>query len=170
MAEPFDQDILTVNDLKVEFRVPSGVVRAVDGVSFAVGPAETVAIVGESGSGKSTIAQAVMGILPKVARITGGQILFNDPAGRSGVTDIAALPARGRAMQSIRGGRISMIFQEPMTSLSPLHTIGDQISEANMLHCDSTKNDAVRAVVEMLRLVGFPDPEKAVRTLSLIHI
>ena len=174
MAELFDQDILTVNDLKVEFRVPSGVVRAVDGVSFAVGPAETVAIVGESGSGKSTIAQAVMGILPKVARITGGQILFNDPArpsGRgdtpepcSGVTDIAALPAGGRAMQSIRGGRISMIFQEPMTSLSPLHTIGDQISEANMLHCDSTKNDAIRAVVEMLRLVGFPNPEKAVRT------
>ncbi len=166
-------NLLRVENLKVEFRTQSGVVSAVDGVSFAVEPGATVAIVGESGSGKSTVAQAIMGILPKVASITGGQILFNDPDHREGRSqsmqfpdgvDIAKLKPSGREMQCIRGGRISMIFQEPMTSLSPLHTIGNQISEANMLHCGTSKKEALEATTEMLRLVGFPDPEKAVHT------
>ncbi len=167
--------LLQVNDLSVEFKVQAGTVPAVQGASFAVRPASTVAIVGESGSGKSTIAQAVMGILPNSATITSGEILFADPQRfethvlperRTHLIDIASLDRNGRAMQAIRGGRISMIFQEPMTSLSPLHTIGDQIGEAMMLHCDATKLMAREAVQEMLRIVGFPNPAKALDTYS----
>ena len=166
-------DLLQVRNLSVEFRVPSGTVRAVDDVSFRVKAGSTVAVVGESGSGKSTIAQAILGILPKAATVTGGEILFSDPIRgevhetperRADVTNIASLERNGKAMQAIRGGRISMIFQEPMTSLSPLHTIGDQISEAMMLHSDVGKLKAYEAVEEMLRVVGFPDPRKALQT------
>jgi len=166
-------NLLEVKDLSVEFRVQSGAVKAVDGVSFGIKPATTVAVVGESGSGKSTIAQTIMGILPKVATITGGQILFADQdEGASiqaaptppGVIDIAALERDSKRMQSIRGGRISMIFQEPMTSLSPLHTVGDQISEAMRLHSDVSKPMAREAVADMLRVVGFPNPINALDT------
>ena len=159
-------DLLEVRDLKVEFTLESGPVKAVDGVSFRVREGKTVAIVGESGSGKSTIAQAIMGILPPVGQITGGQILFADPEARNGASavDIAALDRNGKQMQKIRGGRIAMIFQEPMTSLSPLHTIGDQISEAMCLHCDATKRQALEAVAHMLATVGFENPTKALRT------
>ena len=166
-------ELLQVNNLSVEFQVPSGTVQAVAGVSFRVQPGSTVAIVGESGSGKSTIAQAIMGILPKAAMITGGEIMFADPQRselhvsperRFGATNIAELDRNGKAMQAIRGGRISMIFQEPMTSLSPLHTIGNQISEAMLLHSDVNKPTAYEAVEEMLRVVGFPDPKKALDT------
>jgi peptide/nickel transport system ATP-binding protein len=164
-------DLLNVEDLTVEFRVQAGKIVAVEGVSFRVKPASTVAIVGESGSGKSTIAQAIMGILPNVAEITGGSIKFTDPnpdahAGHARqmdpVVDIAAMKPDGWQMQRLRGGRMSMIFQEPMTSLSPLHTIGDQISEAMLLHSDVTKRAAMEAVEEMLATVGFPDPKKGV--------
>jgi peptide/nickel transport system ATP-binding protein len=166
-------DLLQIKNLSVEFNVPSGTVRAVDGVSFRVKSGSTVAVVGESGSGKSTIAQAILGILPKAATITSGEILFADPQRaemhenperRGIVTNIAGLDRNGKAMQAIRGGRISMIFQEPMTSLSPLHTIGDQISEAMLLHSDATKPKAYEAVEEMLRVVDFPDPKKALQT------
>ena len=156
-------DLLSIENLSVEFRVQGGSVRAVDGVSFRVRPASTVAIVGESGSGKSTIAQAIMGILPETGRITGGSILFHDPEGSDEV-DIAALAPAGRALQQIRGGRISIIFQEPMTSLSPLHTVGDQVSEAMRLHRDVSRREARVAVCEMLRVVGFPDPQRGFHT------
>jgi len=164
-------DLLNVEDLAVEFRVQAGKIVAVEGVSFRVKTASTVAIVGESGSGKSTIAQAIMGILPNVAEITRGSIKFTDPNPRAPpsarrqmdpVVDIASLPSDGWQMQRLRGGRMSMIFQEPMTSLSPLHTIGDQISEAMLLHSDVTKKTAMEAVEEMLGTVGFPDPKKGV--------
>ena len=160
-------NLLEVKDLAVEFRVQEGVVKAVDGVSFRIKPATTTAIVGESGSGKSTVAQAIMGILPKVATITGGQILFLDNKDGSavmpvdhlkGVLDIAKIDPNSKIMQSIRGRCISMIFQEPMTSLSPLHTVGDQITEAMVLHSDLGKSTARDAVVEMLKVVGFPNP------------
>jgi len=157
-------DLLRVENLGVEFRVQAGTVTAVDGVSFRVRPASTVAIVGESGSGKSTIAQAIMGILPNVAAITKGRILFNDPNSEAAdaTVDIAAMKPDGREIQALRGGRMSMIFQEPMTSLSPLHTIGDQISEAMLLHSNVTKIIAMEAVIEILDTVGFPDPHKGV--------
>ena len=158
-------NVLEVSDLRVDFRLHGqGALRAVDGVSFRVPHGATVALVGESGSGKSVISQSVMGILPTVARISGGEIRFRaDPRDTRGV-DIAALDPDGGAMREIRGGRISMIFQEPMTSLSPLHTVGDQIGEAVRLHRDSTHAEARALAGEMLGMVGFPHPAKALDT------
>ena len=155
-------NVLEVSDLRVEFRLHGqGVLRAVDGVSFRVPHGKTVALVGESGSGKSVISQSVMGILPAPARIGGGAIRFRaDPQDAQGV-DIAALDPDSAAMREIRGGRISMIFQEPMTSLSPLHTIGDQIGEAVRLHRDVTRAEARGLAAEMLDMVGYPHPAKA---------
>jgi peptide/nickel transport system ATP-binding protein len=156
-------DLLQVRDLKIDFRVHEGIISAVDGASFRVRPGGTVAIVGESGSGKSVCSQAIMGILPRAGQISGGQILFNDPL--TGITtDIAALDRNSNEMRAIRGGRISIIFQEPMTSLSALHTVGDQIGEALMLHREVSKPEAMELVADMLRMVGFPTPKRALRT------
>ncbi|USG61173.1 ABC transporter ATP-binding protein [Sneathiella marina] len=157
-------NVLLVRDLKVEFRVAEGVIKAVEGVSFRVPEGKTVALVGESGSGKSVISQAIMSILPKPAHITGGEILFFDPEKPGVFYDIAKLKPDSKEMRNIRGGRISIIFQEPMTSLSPLHTIGDQISEALHLHHEKTKEEGQQITIDMLRLVGFPDPEGALHT------
>lgn len=156
-------DLLNVNDLKVEFHVTEGVVHAVNGVSFRVPAGKTVALVGESGSGKSVVSQTVMGILPKSAKVTAGEVIFRDPRDGS-VTNLLTLDQDGDRMRAIRGGRISIIFQEPMTSLSPLHTVGDQISEALFLHREVTKAEGMELTAEMLRLVGFPDPQRALRT------
>ena len=123
-----------------------------------------MALVGESGSGKSVVAQSIMGILPRIARIESGEIVFRDP-NQSSEVDISRLDPAGRAMQDIRGGRISIIFQEPMTALSPLHTIGNQIGEALALHREGLgKRERREAVIDMLRRVGFPDPVKAEHT------
>ena len=157
-------DVLQVRDLKVEFNLPEGPLKAVDGVSFRIREHKTVALVGESGSGKSVIAQAIMGLLPKVARITGGEILFSDSEQTRGTIDIAKLDVASRAMRNLRGGRISIIFQEPMTSLSPLHTVGDQISEALHLHSRKSREEGREITAETLRLVGFPEPVRALRT------
>ena len=157
-------DLLSVRDLKVSFTVPGGAIEAVRGVSFRVRPGSTVAIVGESGSGKSVVSQCIMGILPRAGRMTDGQILFDDPQSPSGPMDLAALPPSGAAYRNIRGGRVSIIFQEPMTSLSPLHTVGNQINEAIRLHRTVSEKQATEIATEMLGLVGFPDPAKAVRT------
>jgi len=157
-------DLLRVQDLKVSFNVDGGQIEAVRGVSFRVPQGGTVALVGESGSGKSVISQAIMGILPRAARIQGGKILFHDPLHPGTATDIAALSADGPEMRAIRGRRISIIFQEPMTSLSPIHTVGDQIGETLHLHRKATAAEGRELVIEMLRLVGFPDPVKALRT------
>ena len=127
-------DLLRVEDLAVSFNVEGGQIDAVRGVSFRVPQGGTVALVGESGSGKSVISQTIMGILPRAARIIVGKVLFADPLRPGTVTDIVALATDGPEMRAIRGGRISIIFQEPMTSLSPIHTIGDQICEALHLH------------------------------------
>jgi peptide/nickel transport system ATP-binding protein len=139
-------------------------ITAVDGISFSIREGSTVALVGESGSGKSTVAQSIMGILPKVGHIAGGEILFRDPLTPGDVIDIAKLDPERRPMRKIRGGRISIIFQEPMTSLSPLHTVGNQVSEALHLHRDTDRRTGRDLTVEMLRLVGFPDPENAFRS------
>ncbi|MGE0212832.1 MAG: ABC transporter ATP-binding protein [Parvibaculaceae bacterium] len=161
MNVPVD-DLLRVEDLRIRFLLPSGPIEVVKGVSFRVRPGSVVALVGESGSGKSVISQAIMGILPKAGAISGGRIVFNDPA-RAGVsTDIAALDPDSTDMMKLRGGRIAIIFQEPMTSLSPLHTIGDQIEEALRLHQrDCKPQDRRTRTEEMLALVGFPKPQRA---------
>ena len=160
--------LLSIRDLEVEFRLrEQGTVRAVKGVSFDVPAGGTVALVGESGSGKSVIAQAVLGILPKSAHVTGGHILFADPERGLGEPplDLARLNPDASSYRALRGGRISIIFQEPMTSLSPLHTVGDQIVEALRLHRrDCSRSEAREVVREMLDLVRFPDPLAALDT------
>jgi len=154
-------NVLRVRDLAVEFTTPEGVVKAVDGISFVVPQGKTVALVGESGSGKTVVSQTIMRILPRTAQIVRGEVLFFDPERPGTFVDIARLPVNGRDMRMLRTGRISIIFQEPMTSLSPLHTIGDQISEALLLHRDVSRPEAMEKTAEMLRLVGFPDWKNA---------
>ncbi len=158
------QDLLQVKDLKIAFQLPEGRLEAVRGVSFRVAPGATVALVGESGSGKSVVSQAITGILPKSARIDAGEIRFADPERKGEAVDIAALRPNSPAMRAIRGRRISIIFQEPMTSLSPVHTIGDQVGEALHLHRKLSAPEGREITRDMLRLVGFPDPQKALRT------
>ena len=131
-------------------------------VSFRVDAGDTVALVGESGSGKSVTSQAIMGILPPNAVIRAGEILFAHPDSDE-VVDIARLDPDSAGMRQIRGGSISIIFQEPMTSLSPVHTIGDQISEALFLHRDASREEGLRLTETMLQHVGFPDPRRALR-------
>ena len=159
-------DLLRVEDLHVRFATPGGFLDAIKGVSFRIPPAATVALVGESGSGKSVVSQSILRILPRNGEITRGAIRFADPRGDGGVVDLAQLPADGAAMRAIRGGRISIIFQEPMSSLSPLHTIGDQVSEALKLHRAVGTAEAKELTIQMLRLVGFPDPERAWRSYA----
>ncbi|MBI1775042.1 MAG: ABC transporter ATP-binding protein [Proteobacteria bacterium] len=156
--------LLRVQDLQVVFDLPEGQIVAVDGVSFRVRYGATTALVGESGSGKSVVSQAIMRILPRVARLTRGQILFSDPLKPGTIIDVARLPGDGREMRAIRGGRISIIFQEPMTSLSPLHTVGDQVGEALKLHRHTSAKESRALTRDTLRLVGFPDPERALDT------
>ncbi|WP_341894813.1 ABC transporter ATP-binding protein [Ferrovibrio terrae] len=167
MSNPeLNRNVLEVKNLQVQFDLPEGVVRAVNGISFNIPQGGTVALVGESGSGKSVVSQAIMGILPRMARIAGGEILFHDPQLPGQTTNIAELPRGGSAMRQLQGGRISIIFQEPMTSLSPLHTIGDQITEALRLHRKAGESEARELTTDMLRLVGFPDPQRALRTYA----
>ena len=165
-APELNRNVLEVKDLQVHFDLPEGLIRAVNGISFNIPQGGTVALVGESGSGKSVVSQAIMGILPRPARIASGEILFHDPQQPGQTTNIAALPRGGSAMRQLQGGRISIIFQEPMTSLSPLHTIGDQITEALRLHRNADEDEARALTLEMLRLVGFPDPQRALRTYA----
>src|SRR3712207_2831474 len=147
--------VLEVEDLQTYFYTRRGLVRAVDGVSLAVAAGETLAIVGESGCGKSITALSVMGLVPSPpGRILGGAVRLR---GR----DLLRLDAE--AMRRVRGDEISMIFQEPMTSLNPVLTIGDQIAEAVLLHQDLSRAAARDRAVEMLRLVKIPEAERRAR-------
>ncbi len=156
MAEP----LLLIADLRTYIYLDEGVVHAVDGVSFSIERGQTVALVGESGSGKSMVAQSIMRILPDNARIEGGHILFS-PDGEPPM-DLASLPPDGKIMRAIRGAAISLVFQEPMTSLSPVHTIGNQIAETVRLHRGANRAEARAAAVDALKAVGFPDPDRKV--------
>ncbi len=147
--------LLEVKGLHTEFRTGAGLVRAVDGVSYTVHPGETVAIVGESGSGKSVGAMSILRLIPDPpGRITQGEILF---AGR----DLLSLSAE--EMREVRGSEIGMIFQEPMTSLNPVLTIGRQITETLQQHRGADRATADRRAVELLTLVGIADPERRLR-------
>ncbi len=154
-------DLLRVEQLKVGFTLHGHMNEVVRGVSFRVPAGKTVALVGESGSGKSVNAQAIMGILPRNGSIISGRILFQDASCTDGPIDIAGLERDGAPMRSLRGGRIGMIFQEPMSSLSPVHTIGNQIEEALQLHHPLPSKEAREKVEGMLDLVGFREPKRA---------
>lgn len=153
-------DLLRVEGLRITFSVLGGKVEAVNETNFRILPGKVTALVGESGSGKSAISQAVMGILPNVARV-GGQILFNDPATKGKPVDLLSLEREGEEIRALRGTRISKIFQEPMTSLSPLHTIGNQISEVLKIHTDAEKAERRTRTEELLGYVGFSNPKRA---------
>ena len=153
------RDLLRIESLRVAFTSHGHATEVVKGVSFRVPPGKTVALVGESGSGKSVISQAVMGLLPRNGAITGGAIRFAE--GDAAELDLARLDRNGRAMQRLRGGNIGMIFQEPMSSLSPVHTIGNQIDEALQLHQPVASRDARAKTEAMLSLVGFRNPGRA---------
>jgi len=157
-------NVLSIEGLKVEFNTAEGRTKAVNDVSFVVPENKTVALVGESGSGKTVISQTIMGLLPSIASVTSGKVILSDPTGAEPPVDIAALDRKGPQMRHLRGNRVAIIFQEPMTSLSPLHTIGDQIGEAAKLHRDVSAPEARELTQEMLRLVQFPDPARALDT------
>ena len=147
--------LLTVNNLQTYFDTDEGTVKAVDGVTFHLDKGETLAVVGESGSGKSVTSLSVMRLIATPpGRIAGGEIIFN---GQN------LLKKSEREMRKIRGNDISMIFQEPMTSLNPVYTVGDQIAEAIVLHQGKTYKQAMKMSAEMLELVGIPEPEKRVK-------
>jgi peptide/nickel transport system ATP-binding protein len=149
--------IVKVRDLKTYFRTLDGTVRAVDGVSLEIKPGETLGLVGESGCGKSVTAFSILRLLPKTSRIVEGQILFDRGDGGAPI-DLATVDPNGDLIRSIRGNEIAMIFQEPLTSLSPVHTVGSQIAEAVELHQDVDKEKARERAIQMLEQVGIAMP------------
>jgi peptide/nickel transport system ATP-binding protein len=153
--------ILEVENLHVHFFLDEGVVRAVDGVSFSVEAGKTLGIVGESGSGKSVIGQSILRIVPPPGRIVNGRILLqlDGDNGEQERLDLTGLDPYGRRARSIRGRDVAMIFQEPMNSFSPVHTVGSQIIEALSLHGDVSGAEARNRAIEMLARVGIPQPE-----------
>jgi oligopeptide/dipeptide ABC transporter ATP-binding protein len=154
-----DNDVvLEIKDLHTHFFTSEGVVKAVEGVDLRLRRGKTLAVVGESGCGKSITARSILQIVDRPGRIVRGEILLRraEPDGRPGAPlDIASLDPAGKMMRSIRGNDISMIFQEPMSSLSPVHTIGNQIAEAIRMHEPVSKEEARERAVENLRLVGM---------------
>jgi peptide/nickel transport system ATP-binding protein len=160
MADP----ILSVRNLETFFHGDEGVVRAVDGASFDLHAGRTLGIVGESGCGKSVTARSILRIVERPGRVEGGEILLRRADGR--VVDLATLPAASRDMRDIRGGEIGYVFQEPMSSLSAYHTIGNQLIEAIRLHRKSDKAEARHRAIELLRMVGIPRPDQRVDSYS----
>ena len=148
--------LIEVKNLKTNFYTIGGVVRAVNGVDFAIEREKTLGVVGESGCGKSVTALSIMRLIQPPGMIDEGEILFHQ---NGKVLDLTKLNAKGPIMRSIRGNEIAMIFQEPMTSLNPVFTIGDQIMESIMLHQRLGKDDAREKAVGMLKAVGIPSPE-----------
>jgi len=161
--------LLSVRNLKTYFAQDEGLVRAVDGVSFDMAPGATLGIVGESGCGKSVTARSILRIVDRPGRIVDGEIHFRRPgangaAGR--LVDLAKLDPNGGEMRAIRGAEIALIFQEPMSSFSPVHSVGNQIIEAILLHQAVSRREARDRTIEMLRRVGVSSPEQRIDQLS----
>jgi peptide/nickel transport system ATP-binding protein len=157
--------LLSVHNLKTYFPQDEGTVKAVDGVSFDLYPGRTLGIVGESGCGKSITARSILRIVDRPGRIIEGQILFRRQKVATGahndmVVDLAQLAPYGEDIRAIRGAEIALIFQEPMSSFSPVHTIGNQLVEAILLHQNVGKREARARALEVLRHVGIPLPEQ----------
>ena len=164
-----DDTVLEIKNLVTEFPTRKGTFRAVDDVSYSLKAGKTLCVVGESGSGKSVTARSILQILDAPGRIVSGQILLHSVRGQAldeGPIDIVRLKPRSRAIRSIRGREIAMIFQEPMSSLSPVHRIGDQIAEVLRLHEGMSKKQAMAQSITLLSQVGIPDPEAAVKRFS----
>ena len=182
-VEAVDPPLLAVRGLKTRFDLDEGVVRAVDGVDLTVRAGSTLCVVGESGCGKSITARSILHLVERPGRIVEGEVAFRvgrdhpvlaarhtsrrdrdavRASGDSGVLDLARLDPKGSAIRAIRGNDVAMIFQEPMASLSPVHTIGHQIAENIRTHEDVTKREARDRAVEELRRVGIPRPERRV--------
>ena len=152
-----DHIVLQVKNLQTHFFTESGVVRAVDGVSFSVERGKTLGVLGESGCGKSVTGFSILQLINPPGRIVGGEILFHrDKNGRREVIDLAKLDPRGEAIRQIRGNEIAMIFQEPMTSLDPLFTVGNQLAEAILVHEQVSKRSAFDRSAELLDKVRLP--------------
>src|ERR1700686_731309 len=158
------QPLLSARNLKTCFFQDEGTTKAVDGASFDVFPGKTLGIVGESGCGKSVTAQSILRIVDRPGRIVAGEIVLTRADGSQ--TDLVKLEPNGREMRSIRGGEIGLVFQEPMTSFSPVHTIGAQLIEAVLLHNAVSKKEARRRGIEALRSVGIPQPERRIDEYS----
>ncbi|MCZ0939192.1 MAG: ABC transporter ATP-binding protein [Caldilineaceae bacterium] len=152
------EPVLELRDLHTFFPLEEGLLKAVNGVSLTIHKNRTLGVVGESGCGKSVTAQSILRIVPEFAQMTGEILLHQN----GHITDLAALAPSGKEIRDIRGRDISMIFQEPMTAFSPVHTVGDQIMEAILVHEDATRDEARSRAVELLSLVGIPIPEERV--------
>ena len=166
--------LLSVRNLKTYFKLDEGTVKAVDGVSFEVYPGQVVGIVGESGCGKSVTIKSILRIVEQPGEIVEGEILFRsqqsngrkgDGPGNSPI-DLAQLNPHGRQMRTIRGGEIALIPQEPMAAFSPVHTVGNQIIEAILLHNNVSKQEARRIAIDRLHEVGVPSPEQRLSAYS----
>jgi len=159
--------LLSVRNLKTYFDLDEGQVKAVDGVSFDVQPGQVVGIVGESGCGKSVTIKSVLRIIQPPGRLVEGEILFNpDNGGGQGPIDLAKFDPNSKQMRAIRGKDIALIPQEPMAAFSPVHTIGNQIMEAILLHQPVTKKEARQITIERLREVGVPSPQDRIDAYS----
>jgi len=156
--------LLSVRNLETSFFQDEGTTKAVDGASFDVASGKTLGIVGESGCGKSVTAQSILRIVDRPGRIVGGEIILARKDGSA--TDLVKLQANGREMRAIRGGDIGLVFQEPMTSFSPVHTIGAQLVEAIALHNQVSPKEARQRGIEVLRSVGIPKPERRIDEYS----
>jgi peptide/nickel transport system ATP-binding protein len=152
-----NQKLLEIKNLVTEFRSEDDVVKAVNNVSFTLNKGETIGVVGESGSGKSVTALSVMRLIPNPpGKITGGEIIFQSPS----LGEIDLVSATENQMRSVRGNEIAMIFQEPMTSLNPVFTCGDQVMEALLLHQKLTKQEAKEKTIQLFKEVQLPRPDK----------
>ncbi|MXY94967.1 MAG: ABC transporter ATP-binding protein [Caldilineaceae bacterium SB0670_bin_27] len=152
------EPVLELRDLHTYFPLEEGLLKAVNGVSLTIHKNRTLGVVGESGCGKSVTAQSILRIVPEFAQMTGEILLHQN----GHITDLAALAPSGKEIRDIRGRDISMIFQEPMTAFSPVHTVGDQIMEAILVHEDTAREEARSRAVELLSLVGIPMPDERV--------
>ena len=155
-AEAETKPVIEVDDLSVYFAVDEGALKAVDHVSFAIEEQQMFGLIGESGCGKTVTAQSLMRLVPKPGSIVNGKINYRTEYGK--LIDLAEVDSGGTEIRGIRGAEIAMIFQEPMSSLSPIHSIGNQLMEAVLLHVTRNKREAYEIALEMLDLVGIPNP------------
>jgi len=151
--------LISVKNLRTHYPTDEGLVKAVDGVSFDIYPGQTLGLVGESGCGKSTVGRSILQILDSPGEIVEGEILWQNESG-SGNTDLTQLGNNSGSIRSVRGNDIALVFQEPMTSFSPVHTIGAQIVEPIRLHMNLTNKEAEERAIELLGMVGIPNPEQ----------